>query len=99
MGLVMTAISPSYDFFMYYFTLVVTPMMLLCGVFFPLEQLPGAVQALAQFLPLTHAVLLTRPLMSGAIPQDAGLHLAVLAAYAVTSLYLALVLTRRRLLT
>src|SRR5688572_31514408 len=33
MGLVMTALSPSYDFFMYYITLVATPMMLLSGVF------------------------------------------------------------------
>ena len=28
MGLIMTALSPSYDFFMYYFTLAITPMML-----------------------------------------------------------------------
>ena len=37
LGLVMTSLSPSYDFFMYYFTLAITPMMLACGVFFPLE--------------------------------------------------------------
>jgi lipooligosaccharide transport system permease protein len=42
-GLIMTALAPSYDFFMYYFTLVVTPMMLLCGVFFPASQLPAVV--------------------------------------------------------
>lgn len=99
MGLVMTALSPSYDFFLYYFTLAITPMMLLCGVFFPVSQLPAAFQALAQALPLTHAVGLARPLMSGALPADIPLHLAVLAAYAVVSFYLALVLTRRRLLS
>src|SRR3972149_4510572 len=91
MGLVMTALSPSYDFFMYYFTLVITPMMLVCGVFFPVSQLPGPLQAVTQLLPLTHAVELVRPLMSGAVPAGIPLHLAV-------SLYLALVLTRRRLL-
>ena len=37
LGLIMTALSPSYDFFMYYFTLAITPMMLLCGVFFPVD--------------------------------------------------------------
>ena len=98
MGLIMTAVSPSYDFFMYYFTRAITPMMLLCGVFFPLERLPGAIQALAQVLPLTHAVALTRPLMQGLAPTDVVLHLAVLLAYAAVSFYLALVLTRRRLL-
>jgi lipooligosaccharide transport system permease protein len=98
MGLIMTALSPSYDFFMYYFTLAVTPMMLLCGVFFPLAQLPAPIQAVAQVLPLTHAVELARPLMSGTAPTGVVLHLAVLAAYAIASTYVALVLTRRRLL-
>jgi len=98
LGLVMTALSPSYDFFMYYFTLVITPMMLVSGVFFPVEQLPGWLQAVTQFLPLTHAVELARPLMSGAQPSQIALHLAVLAAYALAGFSLALVLTRRRLL-
>jgi lipooligosaccharide transport system permease protein len=98
MGLVMTSLSPSYDFFMYYFTLVITPMMLLSGVFFPVEQLPAPVQAVTQALPLTHAVQVVRPLMSGSAPQDLWLHLGVLLAYAIVSLYVALVLTRRRLL-
>jgi lipooligosaccharide transport system permease protein len=98
MGLIMTAISPSYDFFMYYFTLAVTPMMLLCGVFFPLTQLPAPLQAAVHALPLTHAVELARPLMQGVVPSGALLHLAVLAAYALLAFYLALVLTRRRLL-
>src|SRR5512140_884191 len=39
LGLIMTALSPNYDFFMYYFTLFITPMMLACGVFFPTDQL------------------------------------------------------------
>ncbi|MCC7483759.1 MAG: ABC transporter permease [Burkholderiales bacterium] len=98
MGLVMTALSPSYDFFMYYFTLAVTPMMLVCGVFFPLEQLPAPLAAAAQALPLSHAVALVRPLMYGGLPPGALLHLAVLAGYAMVSFYVALVLTRRRLL-
>ena len=98
MGLIMTALSPSYDFFMYYFTLAITPMMLLCGVFFPLAQLPAPVQAAVQILPLTHAVALVRPLMNGAMPENALLHFAVLAVYAVASFYVAVVLLRRRLL-
>ena len=98
LGLVMTALSPSYDFFIYYFTLAVTPMMLACGVFFPLEQLPGWLQAIAQGLPLTHAVALARPLMNGELPDAIGAHLAVLVVYAALSLYAALMLARRRLL-
>ncbi len=98
LGLVMTALAPSYDFFMYYFTLFVTPMTLLSGVFFPVEQLPAAFQALSAVLPLSHAVALARPLFSGEVPAQAGLHVAVLAGYAGAAFWLALGLARRRLL-
>jgi lipooligosaccharide transport system permease protein len=94
----MTSLSPSYDFFMYYFTLAVTPMMLASGVFFPLEQLPQWLQLFAQALPLTHAVELVRPLMRGVAPDAPIAHLAVLAVYAAVACYAALVLARRRLL-
>ncbi len=98
LGLIATALSPSYDFFVYYFTLFVTPMMLLCGVFYPSDQLPQALQQLALLLPLTHAVALVRPLMSDAVPAGVATHLAVLLAYACAGFYIALALTRRRLL-
>ena len=61
LGLCMTALSPSFDFFLYYFTLVVTPMVLLCGVFFPVSQLPPLLQHVAAVLPLSHAIYLVRP--------------------------------------
>lgn len=97
LGLVMTALAPSYDFFMYYFTLFITPMTLVSGVFFPLEQLPAALRGVAAVLPLTHAIELARPLLLGRLPAHAGLHLAVLAGYGVAAFWLALALTRRRL--
>lgn len=98
LGLIMTALSPSYDFFMYYFTLVITPMMLMCGVFFPIDQLPPALQSVAAVLPLTHAVAIARPLMNGWVPAGLLLDLAVLVAYGLIGFQLALALTRKRLL-
>jgi lipooligosaccharide transport system permease protein len=98
MGLIMTALSPSYDFFMFYFTLVITPMTLLCGVFFPVDQLPGVLQTVSNFLPLTHAIDLARPLITGNVPNNILLHICVLLAYGITGYYIALVLIRRRLL-
>jgi lipooligosaccharide transport system permease protein len=98
LGLIMTSLSPSYDFFMYYFTLAITPMMLVSGVFFPLEQLPGWLQSIAGVLPLTHAVAIVRPLMNDALPESLWLHVLVLCVYAAMSCYIALVLARRRLL-
>jgi lipooligosaccharide transport system permease protein len=97
LGLAITALSPSYDFFSYYFTLVITPMAMLSGVFFPIEQLPAPMQAAAHVLPLVHATELVRPLLFGAIPSGIALHLAVLLAYAAAGFYVALVLFRRRL--
>jgi len=97
-ALAMTAMARSYDFFMYYFTLGITPMIMLSGVFFPLERLPAAFQAVAAFLPLAHAVALARPLLLGHFPGAFLLHIAVLLAYALAGFYAATVLFRRRLL-
>jgi lipooligosaccharide transport system permease protein len=99
MGLVMTALAKSYDFFMYWFTLVLTPQMLLCGVFYPAGNLPGWLQAVSAALPLTHAIALGRPLFLGRFPEDVALHVAVLAAYGIGGFLLALRLFRRRLLS
>lgn len=98
LGLSVNALATGYDFFSYYMTLLLTPMMLLSGVFFPVEQLPALIRAIAQALPLYHGVELVRPLLGGGWPSQALLHLAVLAAYAAGAFYLATVLTRRRLL-
>lgn len=97
-GLAINALASGYDFFSYYMTLVLTPMLMLCGVFFPVEQLPSAVQAVAKALPLYHGVAVVRPLLLGELAQGLWLHLGVLAAYAIVAFYVALVLTRRRLL-
>lgn len=98
MGLVMTALAKSYDFFMYWFTLVLTPMMLLSGVFYPLQNMPGWLQAVASVLPLTHAIDLGRPLLLGRWPEAPLLNVAVLAAYGIAGFLLALRMFRRRLM-
>ena len=95
-ALVFNALAKGYDFFTYYFTLVLTPMTFLSGVYFPISQMPGWLQSVAQVLPLTAAVDIVRPLMIGQVPADIVRPLAVLAAYALGGYYLALVLTRRR---
>jgi lipooligosaccharide transport system permease protein len=99
LGLCINALASGYDFFSYYMTLVLTPMMLLSGVFFPVDRLPGPVLALAQWLPLYHGIELARPLLAGVIPAGAAWHVAVLVAYSLAGFYLACVLTRRRLET
>jgi lipooligosaccharide transport system permease protein len=40
LALIFNALAKGYDFFTYYFTLFLTPMMFLSGIFFPLDTLP-----------------------------------------------------------
>ena len=96
-GLVMNALARGYDFFTYFFTLVMTPMLLFSGVYFPVEQMPGWLATIASALPLKHAIDIARPLMLGEGPPRIVAHLLVLLAYAFVAYYIALVLTRRRL--
>jgi len=97
-AIVMSALSPNYDFFAYYQTLLLTPMFILCGVFYPTSTLPESLQQVIQVLPLTHAVALVRPLVAGLPLGDVTLPLAVLAGYAVLFYYLAVALVRRRMI-
>ncbi|HSN70093.1 MAG TPA: ABC transporter permease [Steroidobacteraceae bacterium] len=96
-ALVITSLADSYDFFVYYFTLVITPMMLVSGVFFPAAQLPEIVQSIARVLPLVHATELSRGLTVGAPLDSVLLHLGVIAVYAIVSVLVAIRLVRARL--
>jgi lipooligosaccharide transport system permease protein len=97
-ALVVTALAKSYDFFTYYFTLLVTPMAFLSGVFFPLQQLPVAARGVAWMLPLAHAASLARGLALGDPMRWPVLSALVLAGYGASGVALAAWLARRRLM-
>ncbi|HIO34270.1 MAG TPA: ATP-binding cassette domain-containing protein [Gammaproteobacteria bacterium] len=96
-ALIMTALAKGYEFFTFYLTLVMTPMFILCGVFYPTASLPAPMQTFVQFLPLTHAVALIRPLVVGRPVIDAWLHIGVLAVFGIVGTWVAVALVRRRL--
>jgi len=73
-------------------------MVLLCGVFYPVDRLPDFLQTAAAWLPLSHAIDLVRPLILGRVPTYIAGHVAALTAWGLLSYWLALGLTRRRLL-
>lgn len=97
-ALIMNAIARAYDFFTYYFTLVLTPMIFVSGVYYPVAQLPLWLQSVADFLPLSAAVRLVRPLLLGRLPEHPVPDLMILVVSAALAFYIATVLTRRRLL-
>ena len=95
-ALIFNALASGYDFFTYYFTLFLTPMMFLSGVFFPREQLPHAVRVASDWLPLTNAVEIVRPLFMDQWPAHPLRHALVLLVYTVAAFWVALALTRKR---
>ena len=95
-ALIFNALAKGYDFFTYYFTLVLTPMMFLSGIFFPREQLPELVRVISDWLPLTNAVDIIRPLFMDQWPSAPWRHGLVLVGYTVAGFWVALALTRRR---
>jgi lipooligosaccharide transport system permease protein len=95
-GLCVNALARGYDFFTFYFTLAITPLTFISGVYFPMDQLPGWLATIAHALPLAPAVELARPLVLGRFPAEPLVPLATLLAYTAAALYIALVLTRRR---
>lgn len=97
-AMIMSALAKTYDFFSYYFILIITPMFVLCGVFYPITTLPEPVQGIVSLLPLTHAVHLSRGLVSGAELVHPLLSLSVLMVYALVTYHIAVLLIRRKLL-
>ncbi|HCX87943.1 MAG TPA: nodulation protein NodJ [Gammaproteobacteria bacterium] len=96
-GLIVTATARAYEYFNFYMTLIMTPMFIMCGVFYPVSSLPGPVQSVVQLLPLTHAVDIIRPIVVGQPVMDLGWHLGVLALFGLVTTWIATVLFRRRL--
>ena len=98
LALVFNALARGYEFFSFYFSLVLTPMMILSGVFFPADTMPAALRAVSAVLPLRHLVDALRPLLAGQVPPALMLNLLVLALYGAGGLWAAAILTRRRFL-
>jgi ABC-2 type transport system permease protein len=81
---------------MQFIPLIIVPQMFLCGLLWPMEQMPGYLQWIAKFLPLTYGVEGIRALMlQGQSLLDIGKDIGILAAYAVGLLVLAAVTLRR----
>ena len=97
-AMIWTGLVPKIDSFAYFFTLVVTPMFLFSGVFFPMDVLPRILQQLAWALPLYHVVTLIRSLTIGLVSVDLIYHALVLIAVIVITFPLPQILMHRRLI-
>jgi lipooligosaccharide transport system permease protein len=80
-GIAVAASVAKIDQFNYVTTLVVTPLFLVAGTFFPIDDLPSGLQAAAQVNPLHHLVELVRHASFGFEATDL-IRIAVLGAFA-----------------
>src|SRR4030066_571636 len=71
-SMIFAAIVPGIDSFNYFYTLLMTPIFLFSGIFFPLNTLPPVVSKIAFFTPLYHLVNICRSLASGALSRITG---------------------------
>ncbi|MDD2892751.1 MAG: ABC transporter permease [Halothiobacillaceae bacterium] len=97
-AMIMSALARNYDFFNYYVVLVLTPMLLVSGVFYPIDSLPAGLRPWVDLLPLPHAVELTRGIVLEVALTRPWINILVLSLYALLGFYSAAWLIRRRLL-
>ena len=81
-GIAVAASVAKIDQFNYVTTLFITPLFLVAGTFFPIDQLPQGVQIASLLNPLAHLVVLVRHACFGFEATDL-LRVAVLIAFAV----------------
>lgn len=96
-ALSVNALGHSYDFFSFYFSLFLTPMVMLSGLFFPRDVLPGPLFAISEWLPMTQLLKLVRPIALGEWPDEFLGPVAYLVVVAAAFIVLAYSLTHRRL--
>jgi lipooligosaccharide transport system permease protein len=96
-GITMAATVGKIDSFNYVTTLVITPLFLVAGTFFPIDGLPEGFQVAAQINPLHHLVELVRHAAFGFEATDL-IRYAVLVAFSVAMWRLAVSRMERRLI-
>jgi lipooligosaccharide transport system permease protein len=93
------SIVPYIYSFNYFFSLFITPMFLLSGVFFPLSSFPEIIQTLSWIAPLTSIVNLNRAAITGNFHLDLLWSLGLIIILTVLFFFISLVTMRRRLTT
>jgi lipooligosaccharide transport system permease protein len=98
LAMIVTSFSPSFDFFNYYTELIITPMLFFSGVFFPLDKFPPWMKTLSEFMPLTHAVKISRAVYSGVYNSGLLWSLLVIVVLEAVAFTIGLKSMKRRLI-
>ncbi len=98
LGLIMSSLAASYEFFNYFVSLFLTPLFLFSGIFYSLNSLPETTGFILQFLPLTPMVNLARAFCYGEFTSVWPLQVTAVCLGAAAATTLAAVLLKRRLI-
>jgi lipooligosaccharide transport system permease protein len=98
MAIIVTSFAPNFDFFNYYTELIIMPMLFFSGVFFPLDKFPSWMKTFSSFIPLTHAVNISRAVFTGI--YNTGLFFSFLFIFVleVIAFYVGVKLMKKRLI-
>ena len=96
-GILIAALMKSIENFSYVTSIVITPLMLVAGTFFPISGLPEWARVLAQFNPLYHCVQLVRHAVFGFEGWVDVYHLGVIVAFGLLMWRLAIHYMQKKL--
>jgi lipooligosaccharide transport system permease protein len=98
-GIMTAGFAKSIENFSYIVSAVLTPLFLVAGTFFPIDNLPDWAQVLAQFNPLYHCVQLVRHAAFGFEGWIDLYHVAVIVAFGLLMWRVAIFAMERKLVT
>jgi lipooligosaccharide transport system permease protein len=97
-GILIAAVMKSIDNFSYVTSIVITPLFLVAGTYFPIDELPEWAQVLANLNPLYHCVELVRDAVFGFEGWVDLFHVAYMVAFGVVAWRFAIARMERRLI-
>ena len=97
-GILIAAVMKSIDNFSYVTSIVITPLFLVAGTYFPISELPEWAQVAANLNPLYHCVQLVRDAVFGFKGWVDVYHVAVMAAFGVAAWRVAISRMERKLI-
>jgi len=97
-GILIAAVMKSIDNFSYVTSIVITPLFLVAGTYFPIDELPEWAQVLANVNPLYHCVQLVRDAVFGFEGWVDLFHVAYMVAFGLVAWRFAIVRMERKLI-
>ena len=96
LGLLVSAFARTEFQAVQFMPVLIVPQIFLCGLLVPREQLPGALEALSNVLPLSYAVEAMNTLSTSTVADGVGRDIAVVIGFIVVFIALGAATLRRR---